>query len=140
MKNLEAIADVRSGKSTVANAAWWGFDAEDATEALQSAIDSGVKRVVVPNMHADWIIQPIKLAGNQELIFERGTVVTAKRGEYRGRGDSMFSAQDVKGRISPSVATAQPFVCGNRIISTGLYLSSLAGTAGMDNIQRRSGA
>ena len=48
MKNLEAIADVRSGKSTVANAAWWGFDAEDATEALQSAIDSGVKRVVVP--------------------------------------------------------------------------------------------
>ena len=96
MKNLEAIADVRSGKSTVANAAWWGFDAEDATEALQSAIDSGVKRVVVPNMHADWIIQPIKLAGNQELIFERGTVVTAKRGEYRGRGDSMFSAQDVE--------------------------------------------
>ena len=31
MKNLEAIADVQSGKSTVANAAWWGFDPEDAT-------------------------------------------------------------------------------------------------------------
>ena len=66
MKNLEAIADVHSGKSTVANAAWWGFDSEDATEALQSAIDSGAKRMVVPNMHADWIIQPIKLVGNQE--------------------------------------------------------------------------
>ena len=91
MKNLEAIADVRSGKRTVANAAWWGFDPEDATVGLQAAIDSGAKRVVVPNMHADWIIQPIKLAGNQALIFERGTVVTAKRGEYRGRGDSMFT-------------------------------------------------
>ena len=96
MKNLEAIADVHSGKSTVANAAWWGFDPEDATEGLQAASDSGAKRVVVPNMHADWIIQPIQLTGNQELIFERGTVVTAKRGEYRGRGDSMFTAQNVE--------------------------------------------
>lgn len=96
MKNFEAIADVRSGKSSVANAAWWGFDPEDATEGLQAAIDSGAKRLVVPNMRADWIIRPIKLAGNQEIIFEPGTVVTAKRGEYRGRGDSMFTAQDVE--------------------------------------------
>ena len=96
MKNLQAIADIHSGKSSVANAVWWGFDSEDATDALQAAIDSGAKRLVVPNMHADWIIRPIKLAGNQELIFEPGTVVTAKRGEYRGRGDSMFTAQDVE--------------------------------------------
>ena len=96
MKNLEAIADVQSGKSTVANAAWWGFDPEDATEILQGAIDSGAKRLIVPNMRTDWIIRPIKLAGNQELIFERGTVISAKRGEYRGGGDSMFTAQDIE--------------------------------------------
>ncbi|RKU35661.1 hypothetical protein C6496_15240 [Candidatus Poribacteria bacterium] len=96
MKNLEAIADVQFGKSSAANAAWWGFDPEDATEGLQAAIDSGAKRLVVPNMRTDWIIRPIKLAGNQEVIFEPGTVVTAKRGEYRGRGDSMFTAQDVE--------------------------------------------
>ena len=72
------------------------FNPEDATETLQAAIDSGAKRLVVPNMRADWIVRPIKLAGNQELIFEPGTVVTAKRGEYRGRGDSMFIAQDVE--------------------------------------------
>ena len=96
MENLEAIADVRSGKSTVANAAWWGFDPEDATLGLQAAIDSGAKQVIIPNMHADWIIRPIRLAGNQELIFARGVVVTAKRGEYRGGGDSMFTAQDVE--------------------------------------------
>ena len=47
-------------------------------------------------MRADWIVRPIKLTGNQELIFEPGTVVSAKRGEYRGRGDSMFTAQDVE--------------------------------------------
>ena len=96
MKNLEAIADVQSGKSSVANAAWWGFNPEDATETLQSAIDSGAKRLIVPNMRADWIVRPIRLAGNQELIFEPGTVVSAKRGEYRGRGDSLFTAQDVE--------------------------------------------
>ena len=96
MKNLEAITDVQSGKSTVANAAWWGFDPQDATDALQEAIDSGARRVIVPNMRSDWIIRPIKLASNQELIFERGTIVSAKRGEYRGKGDSMFTAQDVE--------------------------------------------
>lgn len=96
MKNLDAIADVQSGKRTDANAAWWGFDPEDATEGLQAAIDSGARHLIIPNMRADWIIRPIKLAGNQELIFERGTVVSAKRGEYRGKGDSMFTAQDVE--------------------------------------------
>ncbi|MDE0088405.1 MAG: right-handed parallel beta-helix repeat-containing protein [Candidatus Poribacteria bacterium] len=96
MKNLEAIADVQSGKRTDANAAWWGFNPEDATGELQAAIDSGAKRLIVPNMRADWIIRPIKLASNQELIFERGTVISAKRGEYRGKGDSMFTAQDVE--------------------------------------------
>ena len=96
MKNLEAIAEVQSGKRTDADAAWWGFDPEDATEGLQAAIDSGARRLIVPNMRADWIIRPIRLASNQEIIFERGTVVSAKRGEYRGKGDSMFTAQDVE--------------------------------------------
>lgn len=48
MKNLEAIADVQSGKRTDANAAWWGFNPEDATEGLQAAIDSGARRLIIP--------------------------------------------------------------------------------------------
>ena len=96
MKNSEAIAAVNAGKTNVANAAWWGFNKEDATACLQAAIDSGARRVVVPNMHADWVVQPIKLVGNQELIFQRGVVVTAKRGAYRGKGDSLFTAQDLE--------------------------------------------
>lgn len=96
MKNLEAIAEVESGKRTDANATWWGFDPEDATAGLQAAIDSGAHRLIVPNMREDWIVRPIQLASNQEIIFERGTVVSAKRGEYRGKGDSLFTAQDVE--------------------------------------------
>ena len=96
MKNIKAIADVQSGKTTVANATWWGFDPEDATDGLQSAIDSGARRLIVPNMCSDWVVRPIKLTSNQEIIFERGTVISAKRGEYRGGGDSLFTAQDVE--------------------------------------------
>lgn len=96
MKYSDTIAEVKSGKRTDANAAWWGFDLEDATDGLQAAIDSGARRLIVPNMRADWIVRPIRLASNQEIIFERGTVVSAKRGEYRGKGDSLFTAQDVE--------------------------------------------
>ena len=48
MKNLEAIADVQSGKSSVANAAWWGFNPEDATETLQAAAELGKQRETLP--------------------------------------------------------------------------------------------
>jgi polygalacturonase len=93
--NPQAVREVVEGKRGVANAAWWGFNEEDSTEALQAAIKSGAKRVIVPNMTREWIVRPIQLAGNQELILEDGVVITAKRGEYRSRGASVFTAQDV---------------------------------------------
>ena len=68
VKSPETVKDVLDGKRTIANAAWWGFDEYDATECLQSAIDSGAKRVIVPNMTKDWIVRPVKLAGDQEII------------------------------------------------------------------------
>ncbi|MEO0078905.1 MAG: ATP-binding cassette domain-containing protein, partial [candidate division WOR-3 bacterium] len=83
-------------KRRVASAAWWGFDEEDATEALQAAILSGARRLIVPNMRRDWIVRPIRLASELELVLEDGAIITAKRGEYRGRGDSVFTAQDVR--------------------------------------------
>ena len=93
--NPKAVQEVLAGTRADANAAWWGFDPEDATEALQAAIKSGARRVVVPNMTRDWVVRPIQLAGNQELVFEEGVVIAAKRGEYRGRGDSVFRATDL---------------------------------------------
>jgi len=90
-KSSDAVAEVLSGKRNVANAAWWGFDATDATDALQAAIDSGAKKVIVPCMNADWIVRPIDLASNQEVNLAPGVVITAKEGEYKGRDDSVFS-------------------------------------------------
>jgi polygalacturonase len=99
--NSQAVAEVASGRRTTANAAWWGFNEEDSTAALQAAISSGARRVIIPNMGSgrDWIVRPIKLAGNQELYLEDGVVITAKRGEYRGRGDSVFTADSISNLV-----------------------------------------
>ena len=83
-KNTEAVQHVHAAKRPVANAAWWGFDEEDSTDALQAAIEPGAKKVIVPNAGKDWIARPIRLAGSQELVLQRGVVMVARRGEFRG--------------------------------------------------------
>lgn len=89
--DAEAVAKVKSGEVTEAKASWWGFDPEDSTDALQAAVDSGAKRLIVEDMGRPWIVRPIKLAGDQEIFFEKGAVVEAKQGEFRGTNDSLFS-------------------------------------------------
>ena len=96
IKNPEMVKEVMAGKLTTANAAWWGFDETDATDALQSAINSGAKKVIVPNMGKDWIVRPIKLVSNQEIEFQKGVVVTAKKGEFKGGNDCLFRADNLK--------------------------------------------
>jgi hypothetical protein len=91
--NEKAIEEVKQGKRKVAYASWWGFDPEDATEALQAAIDSGAPKVVVENMGRPWIVsRTINLRSNQEIVFEKGVVVEAKKGAFLGKGDCLFLA------------------------------------------------
>ncbi|MBM4094224.1 MAG: right-handed parallel beta-helix repeat-containing protein [Planctomycetes bacterium] len=92
----QAVQEVRAGKRTVAEAAWWGFHAEESTAALQAAINSGAKKVVVAKMPSPWIVDQIRLADDQELYFEPGTEVLAKSGAFRGTADSLFSAAGKK--------------------------------------------
>lgn len=93
--NPEAVAEVRAGKRGVANAAWWGFAAEDSTAALQAALDSGAKKVIVPYMGSPWVITPVKLRGNQEVLLEPGVVVLARKGAFSGSNDSLLTADGV---------------------------------------------
>jgi len=88
----QAIAEVRAGRRTVAQASWWGFQPEDATAALQAAIDSGAKKVVVEKMPSPWIVDRLRLAGDQELFLEPGAEVLAKQDAFHGSSDSLFSA------------------------------------------------
>lgn len=90
--NQEMIDRVAAGEIEEAKASWWGFDEEDSTEALQAAIDSGAPKLIVDNVGKPWIVRPIMLASDQEITFEEGVEVVAKRGEFKGRNDSLFSA------------------------------------------------
>ncbi len=90
--NQPALAEVAAGKCREAYAAWWGFDPADATAALQAAINSGARKVIVENLGAPWVVNKLELAGNQELVFAPGVVVQAKRGAFHGKSDSLFAA------------------------------------------------
>ncbi len=94
--NPQAVEEVRSGKRAVAQASWWGFQPEESTAALQAAIDSGAKKVVVEKMPSPWIVDTLRLAGDQELFFEPGVEVLAKKGAFHGTADSLFSAAGKK--------------------------------------------
>ena len=90
--NERGIADVAAGKLTVAEASWWGFDSLDATRCLQAAIDSGVPKLVVGNVGKPWVVEPIRLVSNQEIVFEEGVEVVARKGSFKGDADSLFTA------------------------------------------------
>lgn len=78
------IEEVSKGIRTEAIASWWGFDENDATDCLQNAVNSGAKILTVPNMGKPWIIsRTIRLAGNQEIVLAKGTVIEAKKGAFK---------------------------------------------------------
>jgi hypothetical protein len=97
--NQNAIDEVVAGRCKVARAAWWGFEAEESTRALQAAINSGAEKVIVEKMEGPWIVDKITLAANQELFFEPGVVVEAKKGAFHGKSDSLFSAANKSGIV-----------------------------------------
>ncbi len=90
--NQKAIDAVIAGKTSVARASWWGFDPADSTAAIQSAINSGASKVIIEKMAGPWIVKKLQLASDQEIVFEKGVVILAKKGEFKGKTDSLFSA------------------------------------------------
>lgn len=90
----DRISKVNRGELKEAYASWWGFDPEDSTEILQAAIDSGVERLIIDKMPSAWITRPLKLRSNLTIVFEDGVELVAKRGEFKGGGDSLLTIDD----------------------------------------------
>ena len=79
---------------SVIKASSFGWSEEDATKCLQAAINSGAKVVRVDRQRGDWIVsRTIHLRSDQEVVFEDGVVVQAKRGCFKGITDSLFRAK-----------------------------------------------
>ena len=124
--NQKAIDDVRAGRCKVARAAWWGFQPEESTRALQAAINSGAEKVIVEKMPSPWIVDQIELAANQELVFEKGVVVLAKKGAFHGHNDSLFMPGTR--RTSSSPAMARRSKCGATTMPAGNTARPSGGT------------
>lgn len=92
-KDENAIQQALATKPVIVRASWWGFDPADSTAALQAAIDSGAEKLIVENMEAPWITEGLRLASDQEIVFETGVVVLAKRGAFKRGTDSLFAAE-----------------------------------------------
>ena len=86
----EQVAKVTTGELMEARASWWGFDMEDSTRALQAAINSRVPRLIVDNTGAPWITERLTCVSDQEIVFEKGVEVLAKKGAFTGKADSLF--------------------------------------------------
>ncbi|MDO5309896.1 MAG: right-handed parallel beta-helix repeat-containing protein [Planctomycetia bacterium] len=72
----------------------FGFDPQDATDALQRAIDSGAKVVVVDRQQCAWNVRPISLRSDLTLLLEPGVEIIAKAGEFESLGDCLLRAQN----------------------------------------------
>lgn len=94
--NHQALEDIAAGRLQKAKASWWGFEATDATACLQAAIDSRVPRLIVDHVGKPWIVRPIQLVSNQEIVFEKGVEVLAKADEFKGGNDSLFTGRLVE--------------------------------------------
>ena len=71
----------------------FGYDPEDSTRFLQAALDSGADRIVVDRQKGPWVSKPLFARSNSEIVFEDGVEVVAKKGEFRGRYDSLLSVE-----------------------------------------------
>ncbi|MDR0869266.1 MAG: right-handed parallel beta-helix repeat-containing protein, partial [Planctomycetaceae bacterium] len=66
------------------------------TPFLKAALDSKVPRLIVDKQIGPWITGPLRLHSDLELVFEEGTEVFAKAGQFQGLGDTLFMGLEVK--------------------------------------------
>lgn len=90
----QKIADVAAGKIQTAHAIWWGFDAQDSTAQLQAALDCNAPTIIIDCPVIDgkkfpWIVRPLSIKSNREIVFAQEVELLAKKGEFLGTADSL---------------------------------------------------
>ena len=74
-----------------AKASSFGWNAEDATDILQKALDSGVRKLVIDRQAGDWITRPLFITNsNIEVVLADGVTIRAKRGAFHGRNECLI--------------------------------------------------
>ena len=95
--NPGAAMAASAGRLKVASAAWWGWNAESATFALNAALSAPVDILIIPAMQKPWVVGPLFISGPKTVLFEPGCVMLAAKGEFLDRNDSLISVVDEYG-------------------------------------------
>lgn len=89
-----ALQEWRNGERTEVNLAWWPDLKEDATEALQEALNSTTRKIIIPKRAHPYIVRPLFLErSGVELIFEEGAELVAKKGAFTGKHDCLLTVR-----------------------------------------------
>ena len=87
-----AVAAIAHGNVAVKVSSFGPFNADDSTETIQKALDSGASRIVFDRQPEPWVARPVYVRSNTEVVFEEGVELQAKRGAFRkARGDCLMS-------------------------------------------------
>ena len=73
----------------------FGWNATNATKCLQAAFDSSAAKVVIDRQTGDWIVEPVFLRSNQEVVIEAGVTVRALKGAFKSPNDCLFAVRGV---------------------------------------------
>ncbi len=102
--NESRLAEVAAGTVSEGHALWWGFNAEDSTDSLQKALDSGLDKLIIDVPAIDgktysWIVRPLAVKSNMEITLDEGVEILAKKGEFLGVGDALLRIVNQKNVI-----------------------------------------
>ena len=77
------------------------FDPEkdDATAAFEAAFASGAKKIIVDDPGFDYIVRPLFVPSDAEVVFMDKVSVRAKKEEFKGTNDSLFKILNQKNVI-----------------------------------------
>ena len=69
-----------------------GWNSEDATECLRSALRSGAKTIRIDKQASHWVLSStVRIPSNVEVVLEDGVVIKAKSNCFKGLTDSLLA-------------------------------------------------
>ncbi len=90
------VATTVFGAGKVVKASSFGFNETDATDCIQKALNSDATTVIIDNVGKEYLVRPLFLTSNKEIIFAKGVRVRALPGAYQGTGDALFRGRWVE--------------------------------------------
>ena len=114
----------------------------NATEAFRKAINTGAPKVVIDNPGFPLQIDTVHLHSNQEVVFEDGVIVEARKNSFKGLGPFLFSGRECKNIVLRGQGKAILRMRKKDYQNKKLYRHSewrhLFGLKGCENIQIRN--